>query len=67
MKCDCLTFPELPLKGNVDYFKFIIYYPDTSLLIVPLDEEAQFNLKLKKLRVYKSALCLNFIAETFLK
>lgn len=54
MKCDCLTFPELPLKGNVNYFKFIIYYPDTSLLIVPLDEEAQFNLRVKKLRIYKS-------------
>ena len=28
-KCDCLNFPELPLKGNVDNNKFKLYFADT--------------------------------------
>lgn len=28
-KCDCLNFPELPLKGNVDNSKFKLYFADT--------------------------------------
>lgn len=66
--CNCLTFPELPLKGNVDESKYKLYYPDTGLLVSALDEEAQEDLRVNKnLGVYKGALYENFIAEAFIK
>lgn len=67
-ECNCLTFPELPLKGNVDVSKFKLYYPDTGLLVSALDEEAQDDLRVNKnLGVYKGALYENFVAEAFVK
>lgn len=66
--CYCLSFPELPLKGNCDLSKFKLYYPDTGLLVASLDEEAQEDLRANKnLGVYKGALYENFVAEAFLK
>ena len=66
--CNCLYFPELPLKGNYDDTKFKLYYPDTGLLISTLDEEAQEDLRANRnLGVYKCALYENFVAEAFLK
>lgn len=66
--CYCLSYPELPLKGNYDDTKFKLYYPDTGLLIASLDEEAQEDLRSNKnLGIYKGALYENFIAEAFLK
>lgn len=68
MKCDCLQFPELPLKGNVDASKYKLYYPDTGLLVSALDEEAQEDLRTNKnLGVYKGALYENFVAEALVK
>lgn len=68
IKCDCLQYPELPLKGNVVESKFKLYYPDTGLLISSLDEEAQEDLRANKnLGIYKGALYENFIAESFVK
>ena len=37
-ECNCLIFPELPLKGNIDESKYKLYYPDTELLISTLEE-----------------------------
>ncbi len=66
--CNCLNYPELPLKGNVDVSKFKLYYPDTGLLVSTLDEEAQEDLRRNKnLGVYKGALYENFVAEAFVK
>ena len=66
--CYCLSYPELPLKGNYDDSKFKLYYPDTGLLIASLDEEAQEDLRANKnLGVYKGALYENFVAEAFVK
>ena len=68
MECNCLQFPELPLKGNIEEAKYKLYYMDTGLLISSLDEEAQENLRVNKnLGVYKGALYENFIAECFVK
>jgi len=68
LKCDCLQFPELPLKGNVNINKFKLYYPDTGLLISVLDPETQENLRTNRnLGVYKGALYENFVAEAFTK
>lgn len=67
-KCNCLLYPELPLKGNVDESKYKLYYPDTGLLVASLDDEAQDDLRMNKnLGVYKGALYENFVAEAFLK
>lgn len=67
-ECNCLNYPELPLKGNVDNSKYKLYYPDTGLLISTLDEEAQEDLRVNKnLGVYKGALYENFVAEAFVK
>ena len=68
VECNCLQFPELPLKGNIEEKKYKIYYPDTGLLVSALDEEAQDDLRInKKLGVYKGALYENFVAEAFVK
>ncbi len=67
-ECNCLFFPELPLKGNADKSKYKLYYPDTGLLVSALDEEAQDDLRVNKnLGVYKGALYENFVAEAFTK
>lgn len=68
VECNCLQFPELPLKGNIEDNKYKIYYPDTGLLVSALDEEAQDDLRINKnLGVYKGALYENFVAEAFVK
>ena len=68
VRCFCLNYPELPLKGNADESKFKLYYPDTGLLISSLDEEAQEDLRANKnLGVYNGALYENFAAEALLK
>lgn len=68
VECNCLIYPELPLKGNIDESKYKLYYPDTGLLVSSLDEEAQEDLRVNKnLGVYKGALYENFIAEAFIK
>ena len=68
MECNCLQFPEIPLKGNVEESKYKLYYMDTGLLISSLDEEAQEDLRVNKnLGVYKGALYENFVAEAFVK
>ena len=67
-ECNCLLFPELPLKGNEDRSKYKLYYPDTGLLVSALDDEAQEDLRVNKnLGVYKGALYENFVAEAFVK
>lgn len=67
-KCDCLNFPELPLKGNVDNNKFKLYFADTGLLVASLDEEASDDLRENKnLGVYKGALFENLVADALVK
>lgn len=68
LKCNCLMYPELPLKGNTDEAKYKLYYPDTGLLVSSLDDEAQEDLRVNKnMGVYKGALYENFVAEAFVK
>lgn len=68
VQCNCLLYPELPLKGNIDNSKYKLYYPDTGLLVANLDDEAQEDLRTNKnLGVYKGALYENFVAEAFIK
>ena len=68
VECNCLQYPELPLKGNIAENKYKLYYPDTGLLVSALDKEAQEDLRTNKnLGVYKGALYENFVAEAFTK
>ena len=67
-ECNCLQYPELPLKGNIEESKYKLYYHDTGLLVSALDAEAQEDLRVNKnLGVYKGALYENFVAEAFVK
>lgn len=66
--CDCLQFPELPLKGNICENKYKVYVSDTGMLVANLDDEAQVDLRANKdLGVYKGALYENFAAEALVK
>lgn len=66
--CYCLSFPELPLKGNYDETKYKLYMADTGLLVAILDDEAQEDLRAyKNLGVYKGALYENIVAEVLKK
>ena len=66
--CRCMSFPELPLKGNVDDSRFKLYLADTGLLTASLDDEAQLDIRANRnLGVYKGALYENFAAEALVK
>jgi len=66
--CYCLTYPELPLKGNYDDTKYKLYFFDTGLFVAMLDEEAQEDLRANKnLGVYKGALYENIVGEALTK
>ena len=67
-KCYCLSFPELPLKGNYDDTKFKLYMADTGLLVAMLDEESQMDLRVNKnLGVYKGAIYESIVSEGLYK
>lgn len=66
--CQCMNYPELPLKGNFDETKYKIYFADSGLLVAMLDEEAQEDLRANKnLGVYKGALYENVVGEALVK
>ena len=66
--CYCMSFPELPLRGNYDEDKFKLYFADSGLLVAMLDDEAQDDLRANKnLGVYKGALYENIVGEAFVK
>ena len=66
--CYCLTFPELPLKGNYKDDVFKLYMSDTGLLVSMLDDAAQTDLRANQnFGVYKGALYENIVAEAFAK
>lgn len=66
--CHCLTFPELPLKGNYEEVKFKLYFADSGLFVSMLDDEASDDLRANKnLGVYKGALYESIVAEALTK
>ncbi len=66
--CYCLSFPELPIKGNIDIDKYKLYFADIGLLIACLDEESQNDLRINKnLGTYKGALYENIAADSLVK
>lgn len=66
--CRCLSYPELPLKGNYDENKFKIYFGDTGLFVAMLDDEASDDLRTNRnLGVYKGALYESIVAEALRK
>ncbi|MCR5119403.1 MAG: ATP-binding protein [Lachnospiraceae bacterium] len=68
VKCYCLGFPELPLKGNYDDTRFKLYYSDTGILTSMLDDESQEDLRANKnLGIYKGALYESIVGEALYK
>ena len=66
--CRCLSYPELPLRGNYDENKFKIYFGDTGLFVAMLDDEASDDLRANRnLGVYKGAMYESIVAEALHK
>lgn len=66
--CHCMSFLELPIRGNADDSKFKVCFSDTGLLVASLDDESQEDLRANKnLGVYKGVLHENFAAEALVK
>ena len=64
----CMSFPELPIKGNLDSSVFKVYVPDTGLLLSSLDEETVLDFKMNRnMNTYKGGLAENIVAEAFYK
>ena len=62
--CYCMMQPELPLKGNFDYYNYKLYMGDTGLLVASLDDEAQSDLRdNRNFNTYKGAIYENVIAQ----
>ncbi len=66
--CRCLSFPELPLRGNYDENKVKLYFGDTGLFVSMLDDEASEDLRANRnLGVYKGALYESIVGEALVK
>ena len=66
--CPAMSFPELPIKGNVEESKFKVYMADTGLLLGALDEESQEDFRANRnLNTYKGGLYENIVAEALAK
>lgn len=66
--CYCMSFPELPFKGNYNPDSYKLYFRDTGLLIGSLDEEAQEDLRFNKnFNTYKGAIYENIVADMLVK
>ena len=62
--CYCMLQPELPVKGNYDYYNYKLYMGDTGLLVASLDNEAQTDLRNNRnFNTYKGAIYENVIAQ----
>lgn len=66
--CYCMSYPELPLKGNYDPDNYKLYFCDTGLMTASLDDEAQTDLRENKnFNTYKGALYENIVGEMLVK
>lgn len=66
--CRCLSYPELPLKGNYEENKYKLYFGDTGLFVSMLDDEAGEDFRANKnLGVYKGALYESIVGEALAK
>lgn len=63
-----MTFPELPIKGNLEPGMFKVYYPDSGLLLSSLDDETITDFKANRnINTYNGGLVENIVGEAFLK
>lgn len=66
--CRCLSYPELPLKGNYEENKYKLYFGDTGLFVSMLDDEAGEDFRANRnLGVYKGALYESIVGEALAK
>ena len=63
-----MTFPELPIRGNLETSMFKVYCPDTGLLLASLDDETIDDFKTNRnINTYNGGIAENVVAEAFLK
>lgn len=66
--CYCISYPELPLRGNYNETKYKIYFHDNGLLMASLDEYSLEDLRRNRnLGVYKGAIYENVVCEALVK
>lgn len=66
--CRCLTYPELPLKGNYEENKYKLYFGDTGVFVSMFDDEAGEDFRANRnLGVYKGALYESIVGEALVK
>lgn len=63
-----MSFPELPIKGNLESSMFKVYYADTGLLLASLDDEIATDFKANRnIGTYNGGIAENIVAEAILK
>ena len=66
--CPKMTFPELPVKGNVDYDFYKLYMADSGLLLSMTDDEAREDVLVRRnLGTWKGGFFENVVGEALVK
>jgi predicted AAA+ superfamily ATPase len=66
--CHKITFPELPIKGNVDFDFYKIYMSDSGLLLSMIDEESRRDVLMRRnLGTWKGGFFENVVGEAIVK
>lgn len=66
--CRAMSFPELPIRGNIDETRYKLYLADTGLLLGQLDDESQMDFRANRnLHTYKGGVYENIVAEALVK
>lgn len=66
--CHKMSFPELPVKGNVDFDFFKLYMADSGLLLSLVDEDAREDVLVRRnLGTWKGGFFENVIGEALVK
>lgn len=66
--CHKMTFPELPVRGNVDFDFYKIYVSDSGLLLSMIDDEARMDVLVRRnLGTWKGGFFENVVGEALAK
>ncbi len=66
--CHKMTFPELPVKGNVDFDFYKIYMADSGLLLSMIDDDARQDVLVRRnLGTWKGGFFENVVGEALVK
>lgn len=66
--CHKMTFPELPVKGNVDYDFYKLYMADSGLLLSMTDDDTREDVLVRRnLGTWKGGFFENVVGEALVK